>query len=87
MDAQMMKSKLGMFIHWGIYSDFGRHEQVFAQNRMDRAEYEAAATRFNPTEYDPEDWVLLAKSAGMKYINGANTVSYFGAILFSVKGE
>jgi alpha-L-fucosidase len=35
---------------------------------MDRAEYEAAATRFNPTEYDPEDWVLLAKSAGMKYI-------------------
>ena len=29
----------------------------------------------------------LAESAGMKYINGANTVTYFGAILFSVKGE
>ena len=68
MKAEMMKSRLGMFIHWGIYSEFGRHEQVFAQNRMDRAEYEAAAERFNPTEYNPEDWVLLAKRAGMKYI-------------------
>lgn len=29
----------------------------------------------------------LAQSAGMKYINGANTVTYFGAILFNAKGE
>lgn len=28
---------------------------------------------------------LLAKTAGMKYTNGANTVTYFGAILFSGK--
>ncbi len=68
MKVAMMKSKLGLFVHWGIYSEFGRHEQVFAQNRMDRDEYEAAAKRFNPTDYAPEDWVLLAKRAGMKYI-------------------
>ena len=29
----------------------------------------------------------LAKAAGMKYINGANTVTYFGAVLFSLDGE
>ena len=29
----------------------------------------------------------LAASAGMKYINGANTVTYFGAVLFSFVGE
>lgn len=29
----------------------------------------------------------LAKAAGMKYINGQNTVTYFGAVLFSVDGE
>ena len=29
----------------------------------------------------------LAKSAGMKYINGQNTVTYFGAVLFSLNGE
>lgn len=29
----------------------------------------------------------LARAAGMKYINGQNTVTYFGAVLFSVGGE
>ena len=29
----------------------------------------------------------LARSAGMKYINGQNTVTYFGAVLFSLDGE
>jgi len=29
----------------------------------------------------------LAQSAGMKYINGQDTVTYFGAVLFSVDGE
>ena len=29
----------------------------------------------------------LAKAAGMKYINGQDTVTYFGAVLFSVNGE
>lgn len=29
----------------------------------------------------------LARAAGMKYINGQNTVTYFGAVLFSVDGE
>ena len=24
--------------------------------------------KFNPTEYDPAEWVALAKAAGMKYI-------------------
>ena len=29
----------------------------------------------------------LAKAAEMKYINGADTVTYFGAVLFSLDGE
>lgn len=29
----------------------------------------------------------LANSAGMRYINGQNTVTYFGAVLFSIDGE
>ena len=29
----------------------------------------------------------LAVSAGMKYVNGQNTVTYFGAVLFSLQGE
>lgn len=29
----------------------------------------------------------LAESAGMKYINGQNTVTYFGAVLFTLDGD
>jgi hypothetical protein len=29
----------------------------------------------------------LASVAGMKYINGQDTVTYFGAVLFSLNGE
>ena len=29
----------------------------------------------------------LASASGMKYINGQNTVTYFGAVLFSLDGE
>ena len=62
------ENKFGMFIHWGIYSLIGVHEQVFAKLDIPREEYEALAERFDPVEYDPEKWVLLAKEAGMKYI-------------------
>lgn len=68
MESKTMTQKLGMFIHWGIYSQLEYHEQVAAHKHMTNEEYEPLAKTFNPTEYDPEDWVLLAKNAGMKYI-------------------
>ena len=68
MDASMMKPRYGMFIHWGIYSQLEYHEQVAAHKHMTNEEYEPLAKTFNPTEYDPEEWVLLAKNAGMTYI-------------------
>ena len=61
-------NKFGMFIHWGIYATLGYHEQAQARLNIDRVEYESLVKTFNPTEYDPENWVLLAKEAGMKYI-------------------
>ncbi|MBR6771807.1 MAG: alpha-L-fucosidase [Clostridia bacterium] len=63
-----MGNKFGMFVHWGIHSILGEHEQALARLGMNNEEYEALAKQFNPTEYDPEEWVLLAKNAGMKYI-------------------
>lgn len=65
---QKHENKFGLFIHWGIYSLLGVHEQVQARNDIDRKEYEQLAERFNPVDYDPEQWVLLAKKAGMQYI-------------------
>ena len=64
----MFKNKFGMFIHWGIYSLTGIQDQAIARFDLDKSEYEALANKFNPVKYDPEEWVKLAKSAGMKYI-------------------
>jgi len=57
-----------MFIHWGIYALTEAQDQAIIRNNMPRQEYEALQHQFNPVDYDPESWVLLAKQAGMKYI-------------------
>lgn len=61
-------NKFGMFIHWGIYAATGLHEQALARYNIPHEEYDLLVKEFNPTEYDPEEWVLLAKNAGMQYI-------------------
>ena len=61
-------NKFGIFIHWGIYALTGLQDQAIARYGLDRAEYEALQHKFNPVKYDPEQWVLYAKAAGMKYI-------------------
>ena len=63
-----MKNRFGMFIHWGIYALYADHEQVLARRNLDNAAYERRMAEFNPVKYDPEEWVKLAKDAGMRYI-------------------
>jgi alpha-L-fucosidase len=60
--------RFGMFIHWGVYSVLGDGEWVMNNRKMTVAEYEKLPTQFNPAGYNPEEWVSLAKAAGMKYI-------------------
>ena len=74
-------ARFGMFIHWGVYSgaegiwkgeklryDNDYAEWIFYRNRIDRDEYTGLLDRFDWQEIDPEEWVLLAKKAGMKYV-------------------
>jgi len=68
MIKQDHENKFGMFIHWGLYSITGLHEQALARYDIDSSEYESLANSFDPVDYDPEEWVLLAKKSGMKYI-------------------
>lgn len=63
-----MKNQFGMFIHWGIYALKGWHEQYRLRLKPDRSEYSKLADEFNPVKYNPTEWVMLAKNAGMKYI-------------------
>ena len=62
------RNRFGMFIHWGIYAAAQLHEQAMARYGIPRTEYEALAEKFDPVRFDPEEWVLLAKNAGMTYI-------------------
>jgi len=72
------KARFGMFIHWGVYTipsgayngkDYpGLGEWLMHDASIPVATYKEYAKKFNPTEYNPEEWVRMAKAAGMKYI-------------------
>jgi alpha-L-fucosidase len=61
-------AKFGMFIHWGVYSVLGDGEWVMNSQQIDKKTYEKLPAFFNPIDYNPAEWVALAKQAGMKYI-------------------
>lgn len=62
------EAKFGMFIHWGLYSLLGRGEWTMLSERIPPDEYAKLADQFRPERYNPEEWVKLAKEAGMKYM-------------------
>lgn len=61
-------SKLGIFIHWGIYSMFAQGEWYMTNANIDNKEYAKAASAFYPIGFDAKEWVSAIKSAGAKYI-------------------
>lgn len=73
------EARFGMFIHWGVYAQFGGvyqgHEQarggaewIMNRSKIPVDEYQAMARQFNPVQYNPDEWVRMAKDAGMKYL-------------------
>lgn len=72
------QAKFGMMIHWGLYSILGGEwkgqrmpyigEWVQQYFRIPNSEYEKLAAAFNPVLFDADEWVKLAKEAGMQYM-------------------
>jgi alpha-L-fucosidase len=61
-------AKLGIFIHWGIYSEGkGSESWAFHDGVMSRDEYYAQAKTFTASAYYPEKWGELFKEAGARY--------------------
>ena len=74
-----LNQKYSMFIHFGLYSEFGGvwkgqpvkegySEQIQSFARIPKEEYAAMAQNFNPVKWNADEIVSLAKAAGMKSI-------------------
>jgi alpha-L-fucosidase len=61
-------AKLGMFVHWGVYSQLGQGEWVMQNRGIPVGTYEWLASTFHPAGYDAREWVAVAKAAGARYI-------------------
>lgn len=62
------RARFGLFVHWGIYSVAGWHEQHAYLRRMTRKAYAPLMRRFNPARFNPDEWLDMAEAAGMRYI-------------------
>ncbi len=70
------EARFGLFIHWGLYSvpagewngrtDYAEWIRDQAQIPLDQ--YNGFVSQFNPEKFNADEWVTMAKNAGMKYI-------------------
>ena len=66
--AHWQSLRFGMFIHWGPVSLTG-HEIGWSRGRETPvATYDNLYKEFDPTRFNADAWVALARAAGMKYI-------------------
>ena len=62
------KLGLGMFAHWGLYSQLGVGEWTFHIHGRKMEEYKKLADTFTAEDFNADEFVLTAKNAGCKYI-------------------
>ena len=77
-------ARFGMFIHFGLYAQAGRHEWVKSYEKMTDEQYKIYFELFNPDLYNPREWARMAKNAGMKY-GVITTKHHEGFCLFDSK--
>lgn len=61
-------NKFGMFIHWGPFSIPSDGEWAMNIRNITVKNYTRLQKFFNPIDFNAEQWVSIAKNAGMKYI-------------------
>ncbi|PWN71157.1 alpha-L-fucosidase [Chryseobacterium phosphatilyticum] len=81
------KAKLGVFIHWGIYSVNGISESwSFFNNYINHDQYMKQLSGFSASKYKPGQWAELIKESGAKYAV-ITTKHHDGVSLWNSKAE
>jgi alpha-L-fucosidase len=70
------EARFGLFIHWGLYAipagEWGGQtnygEWIRNNAQIPLATYDKFLQQFNPVKFNADEWVAMAKNAGMKYI-------------------
>ena len=61
-------AKLGIFIHWGMYSVNGVDESwSFYNKKISYADYMQQMKGFTASKYNPQQWAALIKETGARY--------------------
>ena len=61
-------ARFGMFIHWGPVTLKGTEIGWSRGSEVPVEEYDNLYKQFNPVNFNADEWVSVAKAAGMKYI-------------------
>jgi len=74
--AWWREARFGMFIHWGLYAipagewrgETKHAEWIRHTARIPIDEYDKLVPQFNPVKFNADEWVRMARDAGMRYL-------------------
>lgn len=65
---EFSQRRLGIFLHWGIYSSYAQGEWYLSTHQLDTSAYKQAAGGFYPAQFDAAAWADAFREAGAGYV-------------------